>query len=145
MLLGGITAAWMELDDNKTPNVVSLQPFCHKDFENTKRLTDDREKRSNAEKHSFFTIGDLIKDLHQCAFLYPNINSKALKGKHEAFAKYYTQEVDKSKGGYVIPKRQIVVPSTDESKSDCSVRTNTAQYNRQASDDHQFESASAAR
>lgn len=114
--------------------MVSLQPFCHKDFENSKYPIDHHSKRP-AEKHSFLSIGDLIKDLQQCAYLYPDRNSKNMKRKDEAFGKYYTQEVDKSKTGYVIPKRQIVVPSSgNECRSEISSAPSTPQYNRQSSD-----------
>lgn len=63
--LGGITIAWVELSADQVPQIVMLQPFCHKDF-------------------GIRSIGDRIKDLNQCVTLYPDIP------KDKAFGTYYT-------------------------------------------------------
>lgn len=63
--LGGITIAWVEHTVDHVPHIVMLQPFCHKDF-------------------AIRSLGDRIKDLNQCATLYPNIP------KDRAFGNYYT-------------------------------------------------------
>lgn len=61
--LGGITIAWVE--NNPTPTIVMLQPFCSKDF-------------------GIRSLGDRIKDLPQCVTLYPDIP------KDSAFGNYYS-------------------------------------------------------
>lgn len=63
--LGGITIAWVEHTVDQIPQIVMLQPFCHKDF-------------------GIRSIGDRIKDLNQCVTLYPDIP------KDKAFGGYYT-------------------------------------------------------
>lgn len=68
--LGGITIAWLEHSAEQVPQVVMLQPFCHKDF-------------------AIRSLGDRIKDLNQCATLYPDIP------KERAFASYFTPIVGK--------------------------------------------------
>lgn len=62
---GGITIAWVEHTIDQIPQIVMLQPFCHKDF-------------------GIRSIGDRIKDLNQCVTLYPDIP------KDKAFSGYYT-------------------------------------------------------
>lgn len=62
---GGITIAWIELNLDNMPQIVMLQPFCHKDF-------------------AIRTLGDRIKDLNQCVTLYPDIP------KDKAFGAYYS-------------------------------------------------------
>lgn len=63
--LGGITIAWVEHTVDQIPQIVMLQPFCHKDF-------------------GIRSLGDRIKDLNQCVTLYPDIP------KDKAFGAYYT-------------------------------------------------------
>lgn len=63
--LGGITIAWVEHTADQIPQIVMLQPFCHKDF-------------------GIRSLGDRIKDLNQCVTLYPDIP------KDKAFGNYYT-------------------------------------------------------
>lgn len=62
---GGITIAWVEHTVDAIPQIVMLQPFCHKDF-------------------GIRSLGDRIKDLNQCVYLYPDIP------KDKAFGNYYT-------------------------------------------------------
>lgn len=62
---GGITIAWVEHTVEQIPQIVMLQPFCHKDF-------------------GIRSIGDRIKDLNQCVTLYPDTP------KDKAFGGYYT-------------------------------------------------------
>lgn len=62
---GGITIAWVEHTVDQIPQIVMLQPFCHKDF-------------------AIRSLGDRIKDLNQCVHLYPDIP------KDKAFGNYYT-------------------------------------------------------
>lgn len=62
---GGITIAWVEHTVDQIPQIVMLQPFCHKDF-------------------GIRSLGDRIKDLNQCVTLYPDIP------KDKAFGNYYT-------------------------------------------------------
>lgn len=62
---GGITIAWVEHTVDQIPQIVMLQPFCHKDF-------------------GIRSIGDRIKDLNQCVTLYPDTP------KDKAFGGYYT-------------------------------------------------------
>lgn len=64
-LKGGITIAWVEHTIEQIPQIVMLQPFCHKDF-------------------GIRSLGDRIKDLNQCVTLYPDIP------KDHAFQNYYT-------------------------------------------------------
>lgn len=63
--IGGITIAWVEHTVDQIPQIVMLQPFCHKDF-------------------GIRSLGDRIKDLNQCVTLYPDIP------KDKAFGNYYT-------------------------------------------------------
>lgn len=65
MRSGGITIAWVEHTADQIPQIVMLQPFCHKDF-------------------GIRSLGDRIKDLNQCVTLYPDIP------KDKAFGNYYT-------------------------------------------------------
>lgn len=67
---GGITIAWVEHTPEQTAQIVMLQPFCHKDF-------------------AIRSLGDRIKDLNQCVYLYPDIP------KDKAFGNYYTPVVGK--------------------------------------------------
>lgn len=62
---GGITIAWVEHTVDQIPQIVMLQPFCHKDF-------------------AIRSLGDRIKDLNQCVNLYPDTP------KDKAFGNYYT-------------------------------------------------------
>lgn len=55
----------MEHTVDHIPQIVMLQPFCHKDF-------------------GIRSLGDRIKDLNQCVTLYPDIP------KDQAFGNYYT-------------------------------------------------------
>lgn len=64
-IIGGITIAWVEHTVDQIPQIVMLQPFCHKDF-------------------AIRSLGDRIKDLNQCVTLYPDIP------KDKAFGNYYT-------------------------------------------------------
>lgn len=70
MILGGITIAWVEHTVDQIPQIVMLQPFCHKDF-------------------AIRSLGDRIKDLNQCVHLYPDIP------KDKAFGNYYTPQPGK--------------------------------------------------
>lgn len=65
LIKGGITIAWLEHSAEQIPQVVMLQPFCHKDF-------------------AIRSLGDRIKDLNQCVTLYPDTP------KDRAFGAYYT-------------------------------------------------------
>lgn len=67
---GGITIAWVEHTVDQIPQIVMLQPFCHKDF-------------------AIRSLGDRIKDLNQCVHLYPDIP------KDKAFGNYYTPQPGK--------------------------------------------------
>lgn len=64
-ITGGITIAWVEHTADSMPQIVMLQPFCHKDF-------------------GIRSLGDRIKDLNQCVYLYPDTP------KDKAFGNYYT-------------------------------------------------------
>lgn len=126
-----------------------LQPFCHKDF-------------------AIRSLGDRIKDLNQCVYLYPDIP------KDKAFGNYYTplggkihsthfcklifriafnwtfdfvisqtkQKVESSTNGYVKPILKTTVP--DECKQ-LSSYPNTPQHNWQSPDDHTRDTASVTR
>ncbi|XP_055323870.1 signal transducer and activator of transcription 5B-like isoform X1 [Sitodiplosis mosellana] len=107
--LGGITIAWVEHTVDQLPQIVMLQPFCHKDF-------------------AIRSLGDRIKDLNQCVYLYPDIP------KDKAFGNYYTPlGVESSTNGYVKPILKTTVP--DECKQ-LSSYPNTPQHNWQSPDDH---------
>lgn len=85
---GGISIAWIERNGEQI-KINHLQPFCHKDFENC------------IYNGKYPTIGDLIKDLSACVYLYPNIS------KDVAFRDYYTPIKVFSSNGYVKSKRKF--------------------------------------
>lgn len=78
MFAGGITIAFLKQVANERPKIVNLKPFCLKDLKTR-------------------SLGDSIKDLNDCVYLYPNIP------KEQAFRKYYTQQNNTSRddNGYV--------------------------------------------
>lgn len=78
------------LNGFQVPIVDHFQPFWHKDFENPKRPTDNPA----LERHPL-SIGDLIKNLKQCTYLYPGFFTK-----EDAFGKYYTRLPDRCANGY---------------------------------------------
>lgn len=59
---------------DQTLRVRNFQPFSHKDFEYFNQETG---------KTSHLAVGDLIKDLHQCLYLYPGINKDEAFDKHQ--------------------------------------------------------------
>lgn len=71
---GGISVAFVDVHPNQANNLIvrHIQPFCHNDFMDTKK------------------IGDLIKDFKECVFL---CSTKGyLIPKEDAFPKSQSQE-----------------------------------------------------
>lgn len=96
-LSGGISVAYVMLNGFQEPIVDHFQPFWHKDFENPRRPTDNPA----LERHPL-TIGDMIKNLRQCTFLYPGFYTK-----EDAFGKYYTRLPDRCANGYKSVERKF--------------------------------------
>lgn len=151
LLIGGITIAWVEHNADNIPQILMLQPFCHKDF-------------------AIRSLGDRIKDLSQCITLYPDIP------KDQAFGSYYTQirkylhcdhfftvlwfsmvwskltfvsfvfvstqAANKSTNGYVTHELRNVAEVT---QPQLSSYPNTPQHSWQSSDDHTRDTPSVAR
>lgn len=76
LISGGISIACHDLDVNKKSVVGHIQPFCNKDFENY---------NSSTGCVTLYKIGDFIKNLDKCQYLYPSID------KHGAFAEHCTK------------------------------------------------------
>lgn len=85
---GGISVACVKKNANGTRFVDHLQPFTQKQFENPGFITMDR-----FHPKYWRTVGDMVKNLKNCHYLYPTNTPK-----NTAFAKYYTTKIIRLSG-----------------------------------------------